>query len=173
VDVREVFAYWFVNSRPSFTLILRNSGTCPWPETTRLLLVSENTLNWPETWDVGIVVAGETSEVEIQLSAPSTPQTLPIVWQLDGPAGQPIGSEITYALRVELRPTSTATQAPISTATATVQPRTPGIPTSTRTPTPVVPTPSRTSPPSNTPTVTPTWTRPAPPPPTVSGTSGP
>jgi hypothetical protein len=105
--VNEVFRYWYVNSNPSFDLVLRNSGSCPWPEQTTLRLASENTLGWPASWDVGSVPVGGTQTVAILLKAPSTPQVLHIVWRLEGPAGEFIGPEISYDLRVELPPTPT------------------------------------------------------------------
>jgi hypothetical protein len=126
VEVRNPFSYWYVNSNPTFDLVLQNSGTCAWSEGTRLVLVSDNPLDWPESWDVTPVGAGEITEIEIQLRAPSTPQILTIIWQLEGGDGQPIGSEITYDLRVELRPTPTPPPTATSPPAATQPPPGPG-----------------------------------------------
>jgi serine/threonine protein kinase len=150
VEVVSRFEFWYVYSPVSFSLVLRNNGTCPWPEDTTLRLISDYGLDWPERWPVGSVDISETTQVLIQLSAPSTPGTYPIIWQLERGDGQPIGSQITYNLRVELPPTPTRTPTPTFTPT----PLTPGPPrpTSTFSPTPTaVPTPT----PSNVPTPTP------------------
>jgi serine/threonine-protein kinase len=109
VEVQDEYRFWYVNSRPTFELVLRNSGACPWPTDTLLTLVSENTLGWQDSWPVGQVETGATVEVEIQLVAPTTAQVLHIVWQLTIPDGQASGEEITRDLRIELYPTPTAT----------------------------------------------------------------
>jgi hypothetical protein len=89
---------WYVNSDNTFSLTLRNSGTCPWPEETKLVPISGTLPGWRESWSVGIVEMGEHKEISITLSAPGTPQTLLIGWQLEGAEGQPIGSIITHTL---------------------------------------------------------------------------
>lgn len=99
-EVRDPYKYWYVNSYPTFDLVLRNSGTCPWPEATRLVLFSENPLGWPESWSVGAVGVGDTAGIRVKLMAPSTPQTLFIIWQLEGQEGLLIGPAITHTLRV-------------------------------------------------------------------------
>ena len=61
-------------------------------------LVSENPFDWTETWSVGGIEVAQTAEVEIQLNAPCSPQSLLIAWQLQGPDGELIGSQITRTL---------------------------------------------------------------------------
>ncbi len=112
VEVRDPYSYWYVNSSPSFDLLLRNSGTCPWPADTTLVLVSDNPLGWQESWSVGSVGVGEDIVIDIQVTAPSSRQTVDIVWQLQSPDGQVIGGEITRSLRVEPWPTPTPTPIP-------------------------------------------------------------
>lgn len=128
-DVHDPRNYWCVNSRPTFDLVLRNSGTCPWPEETRLVFLSKNALNWPESWPIDAVSVDKREiTVTIQLTAPSTPQTLLLIWQLEGPNGQLIGPEITHTLRVGLCSTATPrdTPSPSSTPiTLSPRPRTP------------------------------------------------
>jgi hypothetical protein len=103
-DVLNRFDYWYVNSRPTFVVVLRNTGTCVWPEDTKLVLVSENALDWQESWLVGLTAVDASKEIEIQLTAPGTRQTLHIRWQLETPDGQSIGSPIEYDLRIEPPP---------------------------------------------------------------------
>jgi len=167
VEVKDPFNFWYTLSFPIFDLILRNVGTCPWPEDTQLKLVSENPLNWQEQWEIGAVEAEAIITSTIQLVAPSTPQILTIVWQLEDPAEQPIGAPITYTLRIEPRPTVTPTPAPTSTPRLTptsgsspTQPTTPSTPSRTPTPGPTptpttVPTATDTPVPPPTPTFTP------------------
>jgi serine/threonine protein kinase len=119
VEVRNPFNWWYVNSQPKFDLVLRNTGACPWPDDTRLALTSQNDLGWPSSWNVGAVPVGSTKEINIQIQAPSRPNTLNIVWQLEGDAGQILGSEIRYDLRVEYPPTDTPTPTPTDTPTPT------------------------------------------------------
>jgi serine/threonine-protein kinase len=148
-EVLSLFAFWWVNSPVSFILELRNgdNSTCSWPDGTELILLSDYGLDWQDSWSVGFVDIGESERIRIQITAPGTPGTYPIVWQLAGPDGTAIGSEITYILRVEPAPTPTATRLPTFTAS-------PGPPaprsTWTATPTPIVPTTPPTPPPPTT-----------------------
>ena len=125
-NVRDPRPYgWCVDSHPTFDLVLRNSGACLWPEETKLVLLSENTLDWPESWPIGAIDIGKEITVTVKLTAPSIAQTLPITWQLVGPEGQLIGSEITYTLSVVLcPPTATSTATPTATPTSTTVPPT-------------------------------------------------
>jgi len=158
-EVLTVFAYWWVSSPVSFVLELRNgnNSTCGWPDGTVLNLISDYGLDWQDSWTVGFVDIGDSTRLRIQIIAPRTPGIYPIVWQLVGPAGTAIGSEITYNLRVEIQPTPTTTPtrlptftaspgppAPSSTRTATPTPITPTVPTSPPTPTTRSPPPRET-----------------------------
>jgi serine/threonine protein kinase len=120
VEINDPFNFWYTGSQPTFDLILRNNGNCPWPKEAQLVLVSENRLDWPESWPVGFVDPDEDKKVEIKLTAPGTQQTLLIVWQLTGSEGKSIGSEITRTLRIELFPT--ATPPPTATPAPTARP---------------------------------------------------
>ena len=161
VQVRDRYTYWYVSSYPTIDLVLRNTGTCPWPETTRLALVSENTLDWQESWLIGVVDPGDEKELKVELAAPDSPQTLRIVWQLEGPDGEDIGSQVSYDLGIELRPTVT----PTPTTTPLPPTNTPRPPSDTATPAP--PPPSTPRPPSDTATPAPPPTS-TPPPPTTN-----
>jgi hypothetical protein len=157
VEVKDVFNFWYTLSFPEFDLILHNIGTCPWPEDTQLTLASENPLSWPEQWKIGAVEVDAFVTATIRLVAPSTPQTLTIIWQLESPAERPIGAPISHTLRIEPRPTVTPT--PTSTPTPTrgslpTQPTTPSVPSRTPTPT-TIPTATDTPTPVPTPTFTP------------------
>jgi hypothetical protein len=159
VEVQQQFRFWYVGSRPTFVLVLRNSGECPWPEGTALELVSPNPLGWPESWAVGSVEVDEVAEVEIRITAPSTPQTLELVWQLQGPNGELIGSEITHTVGIAQRPTTTPTGPP------SPAPSTPSSPTPTHAGAPPPPPPitlTFTSEPPPPPLITPTFTSPPP-----------
>jgi hypothetical protein len=112
VEVNDPYQFWYVNSQPSFDLILRDSGDCPWPDDTVLALVSKNTLGWPQSWLIEGAGADQTATVAIELVAPDSPQTLLLAWQLQGPDGEFIGSEITRTLRIGQRPTATPTSSP-------------------------------------------------------------
>lgn len=164
VEVQDPYLYWYVNSHPSFGLVLRNNGTCPWSDGTTLLLVSENVLGWPESWAVESTDPDQTATIDIQLTAPSTPQTLLIVWQLQGPQGELIGAEITRTLRIELRPTATPPtpqpQEPTSTQSSAPPPDAPtSTPGSSK---PPKSTPRPPKPPTNTPAPHPSATPPPP-----------
>jgi len=117
VQISDRFNFWYVSSSPSFGLVLRNTGGCPWPADTRLVLLSENIPDWPESWPVGALEVDESQEIEIELAAPATAQVLTIAWQLQGPGGLLIGSQITRTLRIELSPTATPTPTPRPTPT--------------------------------------------------------
>jgi serine/threonine protein kinase len=155
-EINAFFSYWFPGSPVPLEMVLRNNGTCAWPENTVLRLVSENSFDWPESWLVGFTGIDEIKELDIRLTAPGEPGIYTIQWQLEGPTGLPIGSRITYSLRVQI-PTPTPT--PLPTRTFTPTPRIPA-PTDTRIPA-ATPIPPDTPVPTNTPRATPGPTSPA------------
>lgn len=155
VEVQDPYRFWYVNSSPSFGLLVRNSGACAWPEGTTLVLVSENPLGWRESWPVESAAVDQSVEVAIQLTAPASPQTLLIAWQLQGPDGQSIGSQVTRTLNIGARATATAASLP-------TQPPAPTQPPDAPTPKPAAtPKPKPTKPPPP-PTPKPTATPPPP-----------
>ncbi len=112
----------------SFTKVwrVRNSGTCTWEAGTQLVFVDGEPMTSIGALPVPAVAPGATTDISVEMVAPTAPGTYKSVWQLQSPEGQLFGNRI-YAQIVVPEPTPQPSP--------TVPP-TPVPPTVTSTPTP-------------------------------------
>ncbi|MGD1993834.1 MAG: NBR1-Ig-like domain-containing protein [Anaerolineae bacterium] len=99
---------------------VRNTGTCDWEADTRLAFSSGDRMDGPDNVAVGAVDAGDTVEITVDLTAPSSPGTYKGNWQLEDPEGTRFGS-IIYVQVVVPEPV-TDTPTPTKTPTASPSP---------------------------------------------------
>jgi eukaryotic-like serine/threonine-protein kinase len=107
--------------------VLRNSGTCPWPDDTRWTYISGETFGYD---DEGLLLgetvnAGDEIELRIDLNAPATPRQYESVWQLIDADDNPVSDPITYTVSIQVRATATPTRTPTPAVTATSTPSAP------------------------------------------------
>ncbi|MCL4266289.1 MAG: hypothetical protein KJ069_23990 [Anaerolineae bacterium] len=118
---------------------IRNTGTCAWPAGTSWVFVSGNQMNGPNAVSVPSASPGETADVSVLLTAPTTPGRYTGYWTLRLADGT-LMSQSYYVRIMVPAPTYTPTATPRpATATATAVPATPTI---TQTPTAMSPTPT-------------------------------
>lgn len=83
---------------------VRNSGTCPWDATYRLVYVQGNVPNaWMGGQPVpiqGTVIAGATCDLSVALTAPATPGVYQGTWQMQNGQGQLFGERIWVGIQV-------------------------------------------------------------------------
>lgn len=102
-----------VNAGETFTKIwrLRNVGDCEWNDALGPLqwaFVSGERLNGPDQLPiVGPVPAGGEADVQVELTAPSTPGLYEGRWQVHGPDGVPVG--VVFWVLIEVPDDSAAT----------------------------------------------------------------
>ncbi len=114
---------------------VRNSGACAWEPGTRLVFVSGERMNGPAAVDVPAVAPGSTTDVSVDLAAPTTPGTYRSAWQLEGPDGTRFGDQIYVQIVVPAPATQTptptqeptVTSTPVLTQTPTEQPAPPDL----------------------------------------------
>jgi hypothetical protein len=97
---------------------LRNTGTCPWEVGTQLVFVSGDALGGPGSVPVGVVAPGTTTDVTVNLEAPTAPGTYKGNWQLQAPDLTHFGSVIYVQIVVPEAPTATPTPGPMCTPPA-------------------------------------------------------
>jgi predicted Ser/Thr protein kinase len=113
-----------VNDSPVFPTVLvpgqqfvkrwtvENTGTCPWPALTQLVLVSGDESEVVSKSEIGQLAPGETVDIRVSLVAPADYDTYTSMWQLQYADGEPIGKQLTAAYTVgptpTLRPTATS-----------------------------------------------------------------
>jgi hypothetical protein len=101
---------------------VRNTGTCDWEEGTSLVFASGDRMAGPDSVPVGAVDAGDTTEITIDLTAPSSPGTYKGNWQLEDPEGTRFGSIIYVQIIVPEPATETPTPTEEPTETPTEAP---------------------------------------------------
>lgn len=84
---------------------VRNSGTCPWPTDTQLVFISGNQMNAPDSATVGVLEAGETTEISIEMTAPNADDRFAGKWQLATGDGEIFGAWLSAVIRVGEAPT--------------------------------------------------------------------
>jgi hypothetical protein len=84
---------------------LRNSGTCAWEAGTMLVFISGDALGGPTGVAVGAVAPGATTDVSVNLTAPSSPGTYKGNWQLQRPDGTRFGAVVYVQIVVAVTPT--------------------------------------------------------------------
>jgi hypothetical protein len=111
---------------------IRNSGTCDWEAGTKLIFISGDSLGGPSEVSVGAVAKGASTDVSVNLTAPTAPGTYKSNWQLQASDGVRFGS-VFYAKIVVPAP-ATNTPEPTNTPPPTDTPT--STPTPTNTPKP-------------------------------------
>jgi len=107
----------------SFTKVwrIRNSGTCTWEEGTQLVVISGHQMSDVASVNVPPIVPEASTDVSVDMKAPSTPGTYRSTWQMQDVHGVRFGSQI-YAQIIVPSPatdTPTPTTTPTTTPTAT------------------------------------------------------
>ncbi len=123
-----------VSDRPVWPAVLRpgqrfvkrweveNAGTCAWPESIQLVLVSGDELEVVVEPEIESLAPGETAEIQITLRAPADYDTYSSAWQLQDGAGNPIGGDLQVTYRVGPTATPRPTVMPTGTLTPTLTP---------------------------------------------------
>jgi hypothetical protein len=96
---------------------VENTGTCPWPALTQLVLVSGDELEVVSKSEIGQLAPGETAEIRVSLVAPADYDTYTSMWQLQYAEGEPIGEQLRIAYTVGPTPTPRPTATPEFTPT--------------------------------------------------------
>jgi len=113
---------------------VRNTGSCDWETGAKLVFVSGDAMGAPSEVSVGPVAAGSSTDVSVNLTAPSSPGTYKGNWQMQAPDGIRFGSVIYVQIVVPApatdTPEPTDTQEPTETPTeaATDTPGPPAVP---------------------------------------------
>ncbi len=98
---------------------MRNSGTCDWEPGTQLVFVSGEPMTAIGAVPVPAVAAGTTTDISVEMTAPTAPGTYKSVWQLQSPEGKRFGNQIYVQIVVLAPPTApplpTETPAPTDT----------------------------------------------------------
>ena len=95
---------------------IENTGTCAWPENTKLTFVSGDELEIVKVPEIKSLSPGETVEIEMTLRAPLNYGSYTSIWELQDSEGNSIGKELEVTCRVGSTPT------PRPTATSTITP---------------------------------------------------
>ncbi|MCX7681810.1 MAG: NBR1-Ig-like domain-containing protein, partial [Anaerolineae bacterium] len=95
------------------TWLVRNTGTCAWPEDTVLAFVSGAKLDAPDSVPVGAVEPGKEVEVTVKMKAPSEDGNYTGVWRMKTTQG-PFGGNLTVVIVVGEGTTAMPVVAPVS-----------------------------------------------------------
>lgn len=99
---------------------IRNSGTCDWKEGTRFVYASESAMGAAASVAVPATKAGDTVDISVSMTAPTTPGTYKSNWQLETPEKKRFGG----VFYVQIVVPSDATATPTITLTPAVKPPT-------------------------------------------------
>ncbi len=104
-----------------------NSGTCDWPEDTRLVFASGEQLGAPASVAVGALAAGEITEVSVNMVAPENDGNFRSTWHFVKGEGERFGTWLSAVIRVgdapAPAPALTQAAAPAIAAVAAPAPR--------------------------------------------------
>ncbi|MEA3375394.1 MAG: NBR1-Ig-like domain-containing protein [Chloroflexota bacterium] len=89
---------------------IRNKGTCEWEAGTEAVFVSGDQLDAPDSVPVGTVAPGSTTDISVNMTAPSEPGTYRGNWQLQAPDDTRFGSVFYVRIVVPGEPTETPTE---------------------------------------------------------------
>lgn len=78
---------------------LRNSGTCDWPEDTVLVFASGEKMGGPDSVPVGLVKAGATVDISVDLKAPANPGRYTGLWYVKTGGAKIPGSDVTVVIQ--------------------------------------------------------------------------
>ena len=108
-DVNYSNANWWstVNAHFDKTWQLQNDGDCAWPQGTVLVHLDGQAFGLTEPFAVGPLSTGEDTELLVRLQAPSTAGQYDGRFQLQTPAGAPIGEPL--VVKLEARPQTSLT----------------------------------------------------------------
>ena len=91
---------------------VRNNGSCPWPEDTRLVFVSGHQMSAPDSVSVGTLAAGETTEISVNMVAPDADDHFQGTWRCVTGEGDFYGTRLTVIIGVGEQPTGVPTSTP-------------------------------------------------------------
>lgn len=101
---------------------IKNTGTCTWTETYRLKFVSGTKMDGSTTEIGEEVKPGETIEVSVELTSPSTGGTYTGYWQMANDSGTLFGGYVSVSIFVTTAATGTITGTPSKTSAPTQTP---------------------------------------------------
>jgi hypothetical protein len=91
---------------------IRNSGTCPWAEGTKLVYTSGETFGAPASLAVPSTAPDAQVDISVSMTAPTAPGTYRSDWQLQDPSGKAYGGIFYVQIVIEGPATPTPTVAP-------------------------------------------------------------
>jgi endonuclease YncB( thermonuclease family) len=77
-----------------------NTGSCPWPSDTQLLVVSDGALISQDSADVGTTEPEDTIDISVEMTAPSTEGRYTESWRLSTGDDRFFGSNLTVVIEV-------------------------------------------------------------------------
>jgi len=99
---------------------VKNSGTCDWGDGFQLVFASGEQMGGPASVPLSSVAAGATTDVSVNLTAPSEPGTHKGVWRIRSKEGTVFGSNLTVVIAVS-GPSSAATTPPACSGTPIIE----------------------------------------------------
>ena len=89
------------NNNETFQKIwrLRNSGTCDWPEDTALVFASGEKMGGPDSIPVGVVRAGATVDISVDLKAPANSGRYTGLWYVKAGGAKIPGSDVSVVIQ--------------------------------------------------------------------------
>ncbi len=91
---------------------VKNTGSCDWPEGTQLRFVEGAQMSGAEGVEVGPLAVGETTDISVDLVAPSEGNNYKGVWRLADGEGRLFGTVLTVVIQAGELPTPTPTPTP-------------------------------------------------------------
>jgi hypothetical protein len=79
---------------------VRNTGSCPWPDGTKLVFVSGKALGAPESVQVETLEAGGTTDISVDMIAADADGNFTGVWRLADGNGNLFGTQLTVVIKV-------------------------------------------------------------------------
>lgn len=101
---------------------IQNTGTCPWPDGSELVLVSGDELNVQQVSVIHPLAPGESEEISVTMQAPEEYETYTDVWQVQDSLGNPVGDSLEAVYTVGATPTPRPASTPTSTPTPEFSP---------------------------------------------------
>jgi hypothetical protein len=99
---------------------MRNNGACAWDTGTAWVFESGDKMGGPDSVSVPVTEPGETTDISVHLTAPTTPGAYISRWRMRGPDGESFGT-LTYVqiiVPAAAGPTATPTLTPTPTPTS-------------------------------------------------------
>jgi hypothetical protein len=84
---------------------VRNSGSCAWPDDTRLVFGSGETLGAPQSVNVGALDVGSTTDISVDMVAPDSDGGFKGTWRLAYGGGTAFGTNLTVVIKAGAEPT--------------------------------------------------------------------